>query len=300
MSARLDERFNSAVQLILNTSGKVILTGMGKSGLIAQKIAATLTSTGTPAVFMHPSEAAHGDLGVVSQGDVVIGLSKSGTTEELLYILPALKQLQVRIIAMVGNTRSALAMQADAILDVTVEKEACPYDLAPTTSTTAMLAMGDALSMVLMQAKNFSQHDFAITHPSGALGKRLIMRVADIMATAEKLPIIQDIASFTALLLEMTSKRFGAAIVVESTTGKLTGVFTDGDLRRIVQTGKDLSMVSAKDVMTPNPKFLTPKTLAKDCLETMETHRITQMIICDEMQKPVGIVHIHDLVSLGL
>ncbi|ACF12564.1 KpsF/GutQ family protein [Chloroherpeton thalassium ATCC 35110] len=300
VSTRLDEQFNAAVRLILNATGKVIITGMGKSGIIAQKIAATMTSTGTPAVFMHPSEAAHGDLGVVSKGDVVIGLSKSGTTEELLYILPALKQLQVQIIAMVGNVRSALALRADAVLDVAVEKEACPYDLAPTTSTTAMLAMGDALAMALMQAKKFSQYDFAVTHPSGALGKRLTMRVADIMATRERLPIIQDTVSFTGLLLEMTSKRFGAAIVVDGETGKLVGFFTDGDLRRIVQTGKDLSRLSAKDVMTPNPKYLTKETLAKDCLETMEAHRITQMIICDDAQKPIGIVHIHDLVSLGL
>lgn len=296
---RLDQRFLDAVALILSAPGKVIITGMGKSGIIAQKIAATMTSTGTPAVFMHPSEAAHGDLGVVSKGDVVIGLSKSGMTEELNFILPTFKQMGIPIIAMVGNLRSALAAHADVALDISVQKEACPYDLAPTTSTTVMLAMGDALAMVLMKEKNFTQHDFALTHPSGSLGKRLTMRVSDIMAQSDRLPKVLEDASFNDMILEMTSKRFGVTTIVNA-SGKLVGIFTDGDLRRLIQTGKPLSRLLAKDVMTENPKYVQKDILAKECLTEMESFRITQMIVCDQRKKPVGIVHLHDLVTLGL
>ncbi|NTV47392.1 MAG: KpsF/GutQ family sugar-phosphate isomerase [Chlorobiales bacterium] len=296
---RLDQRFLDAVALILSAPGKVIITGMGKSGIIAQKIAATMTSTGTPAVFMHPSEAAHGDLGVVSKGDVVIGLSKSGMTEELNFILPTFKQMGIPIIAMVGNLRSALATHADVALDISVQKEACPYDLAPTTSTTVMLAMGDALAMVLMKEKNFTQLDFALTHPSGSLGKRLTMRVSDIMAQSDRLPKVLEDASFNDMILEMTSKRFGVTTIVNA-SGKLVGIFTDGDLRRLIQTGKPLSRLLAKDVMTENPKYVQKDILAKECLTEMESFRITQMIVCDQRKKPVGIVHLHDLVTLGL
>lgn len=296
---RLDQSFLDAVALILSARGKVIITGMGKSGIVAQKIAATMTSTGTTAVFMHPSEAAHGDLGVVSKGDVVIGLSKSGMTEELNFILPALKQMGIPIIAMVGNLRSALATHADVALDISVQKEACPYDLAPTTSTTVMLALGDALAMVLMKEKNFTQLDFALTHPSGSLGKRLTMRVSDIMAQTDRLPKVNEDVSFNDMILEMTTKRFGVTSIVNA-SGKLVGIFTDGDLRRLIQSGKPLTGLFAKDVMTKNPKYVEKDKLAKECLVEMENFRITQMIVCDQRKKPIGIVHLHDLVTLGL
>ncbi len=299
LSTRLDDKFLNAVSLIASLKGKLVVSGMGKSGIIAQKIAATLTSTGTAAVFMHPSEAAHGDLGVVQSGDAVLALSKSGATEELTFILPALKSLGVPIIAMVGNLRSALALHADITLDVSVKKEADKFDLAPTASTTAMLALGDALAVALMDVKNFTPTDFAQNHPSGALGKRLTMRVADIMATGDKLPLVRETDSLTTVILEMTAKRFGVALVV-SRAGNLTGIFTDGDLRRLVLSGKEFSRLLAKDVMTKAPKFVAPALLAKACLEQMETYRITQLPVCDNAGKPIGIVHLHDLISMGL
>lgn len=299
MASRLDHNFEKAIQLILNSPGKVIISGMGKSGLIAQKIAATLSSTGTTAIFMHPAEAAHGDLGMVCKGDVLIGLSKSGTTEELNFILPYLQQQGIPIIAMVGNVRSQLASYSDVYLDTSVSKEACPFDLAPTSSTTAMLAMGDALAIGLMHAKQFSETDFALTHPSGALGRRLTMRLEDVMSAESHVPKVSLNASFAEVMLEMSSKRFGATTVIDD-EGKLIGVFTDGDLRRVAQSNQNLQSLTAKELMTPNPKSVKKEMLAKACLEEMETHRITQMIVCDKAHKPIGIVHIHDLVSLGM
>lgn len=299
MSERLDENFSRAVELMLCCAGKVVISGMGKSGIIGQKIAATLSSTGTTAIFLHPAEAAHGDLGVVSEGDTVICLSKSGMTEELNFILPALKERKATIIAFTGNPRSYLAMNADVVLDTGIDQEACPYDLAPTSSTTAMLAMGDALAICLMKKKNFTDQEFALTHPKGSLGKQLTMRVGDVMAQGEALPVVSESATISDLILEMTSKRYGVSGVVDA-EGKLTGIFTDGDLRRLVQTGESFLDKQAAEVMTPNPKTVTSELLAKACLELLETWRITQLMVCDEEKRPVGIVHIHDLVTLGL
>ncbi len=299
MSERLDENFSRAIDLMLACTGKIIISGMGKSGIIGQKIAATLSSTGTTAIFLHPAEAAHGDLGVVSEGDTVICLSKSGMTEELNFILPALRERKATIIAFTGNPRSYLAMNADVVLDTGVEQEACPYDLAPTSSTTAMLAMGDALAICLMKKKNFTDQEFALTHPKGSLGKQLTMRVGDVMATGDALPVVSEDAMLSDLILEMTSKRYGVSGVVDA-EGKLTGIFTDGDLRRLVQTGESFLDKKAVEVMTPNPKTVTTDMKAKACLELLETHRITQLMVCDEKRCPVGIVHIHDLVTLGL
>lgn len=295
----LDHNFTTAVELLTNCRGKVIISGMGKSGIIGQKIAATLSSTGTTALFMHPAEAAHGDLGVVSKEDVIICLSKSGMTEELNFILPALRRIGVSIVAFTGNKRSYLAQKADIVLDVSVEQEACPFDLAPTTSTTAMLAMGDALAICLMQEKQFTHQDFAVTHPKGSLGKRLIMKVSDIMVTSDALPVVAETAPLTDLILEMTSKRFGVSGIVDS-AGKLSGIFTDGDLRRLIQSGKDFLSLQAKDVMTTEPKTVPADTLAEKCLKILETHRITQLLVCDEENRPVGLIHIHDLITLGL
>lgn len=296
---RLDDAFAGAVSAMLACSGKIIISGMGKSGIIGQKIAATMASTGTTALFMHPADAAHGDLGIVSEGDVVICLSKSGTTEELNFILPALQRIGVAIIAMTGNPRSYLAQHADIVLDTGIEQEACPFDLAPTTSTTAMLAMGDALAITLMQEKRFTHRDFALTHPKGALGRRLTMKASDIMATGEAIPVVGESVLMSKLILEMTSKRYGVSAVVDA-EGRLCGIFTDGDLRRIIQKGGDFLQLPASSVMTGNPKSVTPDTLARECLDILETYRITQIMVCDRNNRPVGIVHIHDLVALGL
>ncbi len=295
----LRQSFADAIASMYACRGKVIVSGMGKSGIIGQKIAATLASTGTTALFMHPADAAHGDLGVVNKDDIVICLSKSGLTEELNFIIPALQHIGVTIIAIVGNPRSYLAEKADIVLDVSVDQEACPFDLAPTTSTTAMLAMGDALAIVLMREKKFTPNDFALTHPKGSLGRQLTMRVSDLMTSGTAVPAVGDNASVTDLILEMTSKRFGVSAITRS-DGKLCGIFTDGDLRRLVQKGVDLSTLSASDVMSPSPKTVSADTKAKTCLEMLETYRITQLIVCDADEKPVGIIHIHDLVTQGL
>ena len=299
MADRLDDSFHVAVELMLACKGKLIIAGMGKSGIVGQKIAATLSSTGTTAVFLHPADAAHGDLGIVARNDVVICLSKSGMTEELNFIIPALRQLEVSIIAFTGNLRSYLARNADVVLDVGVEQEACPYDLAPTTSTTAMLAMGDALAMCLMKRKNFTDLEFALTHPKGSLGRQLTMRVEDLMAQEDALPLVQEDAPLADLILEMTSKRYGVSGVVDR-DGHLIGIFTDGDLRRLVQQEGDFLRKTAREVMTAEPKTVTPELLAKHCLEILETYRITQLMVCNADNRPVGLVHIHDLVSLGL
>jgi arabinose-5-phosphate isomerase len=299
MSDRLDESFARAVGLLLECKGKIIISGMGKSGIVGQKIAATLSSTGTTAIFLHPAEAAHGDLGVVSNHDTVICLSKSGMTEELNFIIPALRERDAVIIAFTGNKRSYLAMNAHVVLDVGVDQEACPYDLAPTTSTTAMLAMGDALAMCLMQKKNFTDLEFALTHPKGSLGRQLTMKVSDVMAMEDAIPLVNEEASVSDLILEMTSKRYGVTGIVDS-RGRLTGIFTDGDLRRLVQSGGDFLARKAVEVMTGNPKTVSPELLAKNCLEILETYRITQLLVCGTDHHPVGLVHIHDLVSLGL
>ncbi len=299
IAERLDERFSEAVELLASCKGKIIISGMGKSGLIAQKIAATMASTGSTALFLHPADAAHGDLGIVERDDIVICLSKSGTTEELNFIIPALRQIGARIIAMTGNQRSFLAQNADITLDTDIEKEACPYDLAPTTSTTAMLAMGDALAISLMQQKNFTQRDFALTHPKGSLGRRLTVKVSDIMAKGNAVPLVAESASVTDLILEMTSKRYGVSAVVDR-EGALCGIFTDGDLRRLVQSGREFLSLSAGFVMTANPKTVSTGTMAKECLDILETYRITQLLVCDDEKHPVGMVHIHDLITLGL
>ncbi len=299
MAERLDEKFSNAVELLTSCKGKIIISGMGKSGIIGQKIAATMASTGSTALFLHPADAAHGDLGIVSRDDVVVCLSKSGTTEEMNFIIPALRQIGAKIIAMTGNQRSFLAQNADIMLDTDIEKEACPYDLAPTTSTTAMLAMGDALAICLMQQKKFTQRDFALTHPKGSLGRRLTVKVTDIMAKDDALPLVKESASVTDLILEMTSKRYGVSAVVNG-DGRLSGIFTDGDLRRLVQSGREFLCLSAGSVMTANPKTVTTSTMAKECLDILETYRITQLLVCDNEERPVGIVHIHDLVTLGL
>lgn len=299
LEEQMDENFIKAVELICSIKGRVIITGMGKSGIIARKIVATMNSTGTPAVFLHPSEAAHGDLGMVKPEDVLICISKSGDTEEIRGLIPLLRGLGVKIIAMVGNINSPLAKMSDIVMNISVEEEACPHDLAPTASTTATLAMGDALAVALLDKRNFSKEDFAKVHPAGNLGKRLLLRVSEMMVGGEDIPVVHENVHLSDAIYVMTSKRLGATCVVDD-VGRLKGIITDGDLRRLLQRTTDISNVRALQAMTMKPKTITRNVLAADALREMETYNITQLIVLDGEEKPIGIVHLHDLVKAGL
>ncbi len=295
----IDGEFVKAVEVIFNCNGRVVLTGMGKSGLIARKIVATLNSTGTAAIYLHPTDALHGDLGMVRKEDVVILISKSGNTEEVLNLLPMLKRLKVTLIAMSGIKNSKLGRECDIFLNIDVKEEACPYDLAPTASTTATLAMGDALSIALLQMRNFTAEDFAFLHPGGSLGKRLSLEIKEIMIKGEHIPVVNENTSIKDVIWEITSKRLGITTVVGS-DGFLAGVITDGDLRRLLERTLDIKDLSAKDIMTKNPKVMKPNYLASFALQQMENFKITAMIIVSEDSKPIGIIHLHDLINLGL
>lgn len=295
---RIDESFSSAVQLILKSNGRVIISGVGKSGIIARKIVATFNSTGSSALFMHPSDAIHGDLGMVRREDIVILISKSGSTQEIVRILPILKRIGTKIISMVGETNAILAKEADVVLDVSVKEEACPFDLAPTSSTTATLVMGDALAISLLKAKNFSAEEFAFYHPGGNLGKRLTLKVDEIMTKGESVPVVNEQTPLHAVILEMTSKRLGATCVVDS-KGELVGFITDGDLRRAMEKTQNLSDLKAVDLMGSSPKIIDKDALASVAIQMMETYKITQLVMIDDKKKPVGMVHLHDLVNLG-
>lgn len=273
------------------------MSGIGKSAIIAQKIVATLNSTGTPALFMHAADAIHGDLGMIQRDDVVICISKSGSTPEIKVLVPLLKRTGAKLIALVGNLNSWLADQADCILDATVAQEACPHDLAPTTSTTAALALGDALAICLLEARSFGREDFARLHPGGTLGKRLYLTVDD-LSRLNELPQVSLQADLHTVILEMTSKRLGATAVVDD-DGALAGIITDGDLRRMLRAGRDLAQVRATDIMTPRPKTIETGTYAVTALEMMQLHQITQLIVL-EGTRPVGFVHMHDLLREGL
>lgn len=296
---RIGKDFAEAVEIIYKSKGRVILTGMGKSGLIARKIVATMNSTGTAAIYLHPTDALHGDLGMVRKEDVIIIISKSGTTDELARLFPMFKRLGVKIIAMSGNIDSDLAVESDIFLDISVKEEACPHDLAPTSSTTAMLAMGDALSVALLEKRDFTADDFAFLHPGGSLGKRLSLKIKEIMISGDDVPIVKENAELKDVIFEMTSKRLGTTSVVD-TEGNLKGVITDGDLRRLLERTMDINGITAKDVMSKNPKVLQAEYLASFALQQMENYNITTLIIIDEKNKPSGIVHLHDLIKLGL
>jgi arabinose-5-phosphate isomerase len=272
---------------------------MGKSGIIAQKVAATLSSTGTAAIFVHPVEAAHGDLGMVMSGDVVICISKSGNTEEFYVLIPVFKRLEVPLIVMTGNLHSPLAERADVILDVSVKREACPHDLAPTASTTAALAMGDALAVALVEKRHFTQEDFALRHPGGTLGRKLLLRIDDVMYTGERIARVSPEATLEEVILEITSKRFGATCVVDS-HGVLIGIITDGDLRRLLTKKQPVHGLVARAFMTQSPKSVHQGTLAANALEIMEDHNIMQIIVVDQEHRPVGMVHLHDLLKAGV
>ncbi|MDY0965086.1 KpsF/GutQ family sugar-phosphate isomerase [Massilia sp. CFBP9026] len=296
LQARLgdDDSFVSAAQLIMACDGRVVVSGMGKSGHIGRKIAATLASTGTPAFFMHPGEAAHGDLGMVTKNDVLIAISNSGESSEILDILPAVKRLGARVIAMTGKPASRLAKLADVHLNIAVDKEACPLNLAPTTSTTVTLAMGDALAVALLDARGFREQDFALSHPGGALGRRLLTHVRDVMRSGDAVPSVRPETSLVEALLEVTRKGLGMTAIVDA-EGRPVGVFTDGDLRRVIERMHDFSDIQIRDVMHANPRRVRPEQLAVDAVAVMEEFRINQMLVVDEDDRLVGALHIHDL-----
>jgi arabinose-5-phosphate isomerase len=291
---RLDERFLQAVDMMLGVQGRVVVTGMGKSGHIGRKIAATLASTGTPAMFVHPGEASHGDLGMIKAVDLVLGISNSGESDELVAILPVLKRQGVPLIAMTGGLSSSLARHADVVLDTSVEKEACPLNLAPTASTTAQLAMGDALAVALLDARGFKPEDFARSHPGGSLGRKLLTHVSDVMRQGDEVPRVGPQASFSDLMREMSRKGLGASSVVDA-DGRVLGVFTDGDLRRLIEKGDDLRSLKAIDVMHAQPRTIAAEALAVEAAEMMELHRITSILVVDDAGRLCGAINTNDL-----
>ncbi len=299
LASRLDGRFDRALDLLESCRGKVVVTGMGKSGLICRKIAATLTSTGTPALFLHAAEAAHGDAGVFMKGDVVIALSSSGETDEMVRLIPLIKRQELPLIALTGDPTSTLAHSADVLLDVSVAEEACPMGLAPTASTTAALALGDALAVALLGRRGFGPQDFAVLHPGGALGRRL-QKVQDLMHTGEALPLVRLSTPFQETLLEITGKRLGVTGVTDG-AGVLLGVITDGDLRRALERVDDIRATTAADIMTRNPKTVDASALAEQAVAVMERLSITSLfVLAGGSRKPAGIIHLHDLLRAGV
>lgn len=291
---RLGEAFVQAVRRILTLRGRVVVMGMGKSGHVGRKIAATLASTGTPAFFVHPAEASHGDLGMVTREDLVLALSNSGESSEIAALLPVLRREGVPLVALTGGLQSTLARHADLVLDCSVEREACPLNLAPTASTTVQIAMGDALAVALLDARGFRAEDFARSHPGGALGRRLLTLVRDVMRQGDEVPRVSTDASFSALMREMSAKAVGAAAVVDG-AGHLLGIFTDGDLRRRIEAGSDLLALTAGELMHVQPRTIAPEVLAADAAQLMEQHHITSVLVVDASGLLVGIVHIGDL-----
>jgi arabinose-5-phosphate isomerase len=291
---RLDERFDRALDLLWHCSGRVIVTGMGKSGLVGRKIAATLASTGTPAYFLHPAEGVHGDLGMVARGDVVVALSNSGETDEVLAVLPTLKRLGVPIVLLTGGPSSTLARQCEVVLDVSVAVEACPMNLAPTSSTTATLALGDALAMALLDRRGLRPEDYAALHPRGTLGWRALFRVKDLMHTGDAIPVVRAEAVLTEVIAEMTRKRLGMTTVVDA-EGRLAGVFTDGDLRRLHVGGVASPTLRAGEIATTMPKLIGADELAAKALDVMETFAITSLVVVDGDHRPRGVIHLHDI-----
>ncbi|MDD5496077.1 MAG: KpsF/GutQ family sugar-phosphate isomerase [Candidatus Omnitrophica bacterium] len=296
---KIDADFENAINLLYRTKGRVIVTGMGKPGFIAQKISATLSSTGTPSLYLHPAEALHGDLGRVTKDDIILALSNSGETEEITKFLPIVKKIGAKLIAVVGNTKSTLAKNADFVLDVSVKREACPLGLAPTTSTTVMLAMGDALAVALLDKKGFKERDFAFYHPGGILGKRLLLKVSDIMRTGEANPIVNENMTVKKVLLAITKARAGSANVVDS-RGVLKGIFTDGDLRRHLEIEPDLVNKKVKYVMTKNPTTIKKERLAAEAFDILRSKRIDELPVVDEKKRPIGLLDVQDLLKAGL
>jgi len=296
---KLGPEFEKAVETIYQNKGRVILTGIGKAGIVARKIVATLNSTGTPALFLHPVEAMHGDLGMVTSKDIVLAISNSGETGELTLLLPSLKQIGTKLISFVGNPESSLAKQSDLVIDVGVEKEACPLGLAPTTSTTAALAMGDALAVALIKRRQFNHQDFRRFHPGGTLGERLSVKVSEVMLTGAQIPVVSPKQTLFEAIQEMDAKDLGATLVVEGHDRKLVGILTDGDLRRLFKRRSSLEQTLTEQVMTPDPKSILPEVRASEALEMMEQYLITILPIVDSHKRVLGILHLHDLLGKG-
>jgi len=295
---RVDQSVTGALDLMegsISRNGRIILTGMGKSGLVARKISATLSSTGTPSLFLHPAEAIHGDMGVVNPNDAAIIVSKSGRTDELATLIPAFRLLGTPIIGLLGDIESPLAQLCDVVIDVSVAEEACPMDIVPTASTTAALVMGDALAIALLHRRGFTEEDFALLHPGGTLGRRLLLKVESIMHTGDEIPRVSMGTSLRQTIVEMTSKRLGATCVLDE-NDQLIGIITDGDLRRLMEREADLSNIRAADIMTPDPKTISPDTLGT----RMEKHAITQLVVVSREKELVGILHLHDLLTAGI
>lgn len=295
----IGEEFDKAIDILYNCKGRVIVTGMGKSGLIGKKIAATMSSTGTPTYFLHPAESTHGDSGVITRNDVIIAISNSGETQELLNLLPLIKRFGCEMIGMTGNLNSTLSKTSEVVLDISVEREACPLGKAPTASTTATLAMGDALAVCLMEKKGFTKEDFLLFHPSGKLGKGLTYKVRDLMITGDRMPLVSESESFKDVINTISEYKLGMAMVLNDDR-TLAGVLTDGDIRRTVIKYPDTSNIKVKDVMTVNPKRITSDAYAASALNLMEKYSITALAVVDEGNVPVGVIHVHDLLRAGV
>ena len=299
---RIDENFDDAVKVLKNCEGRVIVTGMGKSGLISQKIASTLSSTGTPSLFLHPGEASHGDLGMVTMNDIILAISNSGETYELIQIIPSFKKMGLKIIALIGRQKSTIAKMVDIYIDTSVDQEACTLELAPTASTTATLAMGDALAVALLENRGFKPEDFALLHPGGNLGKRLLLTVGDIMHSGDEIPIVNESSTVNEALLTMTEKGFGVTGVLDN-AGKITGIITDGDIRRgMEKSGNQIFEQTAAFLQSKNFKWVEKSTLAINALEVMEDHNITSLFVFSDKIKdtPDGLIHIHDILKTGI
>jgi len=299
LAARIDGQFTDACELILNCTGRVIITGMGKSGHIGKKIAATLASTGTPAFFVHPGEASHGDLGMITKNDILLAISYSGTSNEIVTLLPLLKRAGIKIISMTANAQSTLGEVAEVNLDISVITEACPLDLAPTSSTTATLVMGDALAIALLEARGFTAEDFAFSHPGGALGRKLLLRLTDVMHSGDDIPRVTPETPMLDALMVMSEKGFGMTTVMDP-AGSLLGIFTDGDLRRSIDKGVDIRVATVGELMNTNPKMLRDNTLAAEALALMEQAKINVLLVSNEQKALVGVVKINDLLRAGI
>lgn len=299
LAERIDERFVRACKILLGCAGRIVVTGMGKSGHVGGKIAATLASTGSPAFFVHPGEACHGDLGMITPQDVVIALSNSGETGELLTMLPLIKRLGVPLIAITGNSRSSLAEEADVHIDASIKEEACPLGLAPTSSTTAALVIGDALAVALLEARGFTREDFALSHPGGSLGRKLLLRVREIMHRGERIPVVAETASVSQAVLEMTAKKLGMTAIVDGQE-RVTGIFTDGDLRRLFERTRDIDGTRINSVMTRDCTTIPPDILAAEALKLMEERSINALLIVDAQGKLIGALNMHDLLRAGI
>lgn len=298
LAQHIDDRFAKACEIMLACQGRIVVTGIGKSGHIANKIAATLASTGTPAFFLHPSEASHGDLGMITPADVVLAVSYSGNTHEVVTLLPLLKRMQVPLITLTGNPQSAMAQAAEVNLDVSIKQEACPLGLAPTTSTTAALVMGDALAVALLDARGFTAEDFAFSHPGGSLGKKLLLRVDDIWHAGTALPVVSDDCQISDALIEVTAKKLGMTCVVDQ-QGLLAGIYTDGDVRRTLARQLDIRTTPLREVMTANCRTIPRGIMAAEALAIMQQHAISCLIV-EEDHRPLAVVHIHDILKAGI